>query len=473
MVIISRLKRYLRPVTTSLLLRVILVILAVMTLMLIIFTASPVNLTENMIYSYKHTLLLNKAETIASSLNTDPVLTPESVEEVMAVLGYSDVGQVVITDGDGMVLYSSDTAATPVGACAIYPEIVSALRGNDSFRSRFTGEAFESRGAIPVMVGKSITGCVYVVEIDREQAALLNGIQSNAAQMALITVCICIVLFLIFSVVVIKKNQRMLASLRQVREGDYGHRMEIHGHDEYAVMATEFNALTDRLQQTEESRRQFVSDASHELKTPLTVIMSNAELLQNPDCEEESRGQFAGNILSMSYRMRSLVEGLLELARADNGQIKKNFAAVDYSKLVSDSLLPFEPVMYERGLILESKIEPGITMTGSEQYLRQLGDILLDNAAKYSAPGIVAVELRRGAKGQCLLTVSNPGEPIPREDLKRIFQRFYRSDKARTGTGSFGLGLSIAESIVTEHKGRIWAESNSTGNRFCVQLPCK
>lgn len=222
-----------------------------------------------------------------------------------------------------------------------------------------------------------------------------------------------------------------------------------------------------------QQQRQFVSDASHELKTPLTVIMSNAELLQNPDCEEESRGQFAGNILSMSYRMRSLVEGLLELARADNGQIKKNFAAVDYSKLVSDSLLPFEPVMYERGLILESKIEPGITMTGSEQYLRQLGDILLDNAAKYSAPGIVAVELRRGAKGQCLLTVSNPGEPIPREDLKRIFQRFYRSDKARTGTGSFGLGLSIAESIVTEHKGRIWAESNSTGNRFCVQLPCK
>ena len=111
-------------------------------------------------------------------------------------------------------------------------------------------------------------------------------------------------------------------------------------------------------------------------------------------------------------------------------------------------------------------------MTGSEQYLHQLVDILLDNAGKYSAPGIVAVDLQRQGRGQCLLTVANPGEPIATEDLKRIFERFYRTDKARSRTGSFGLGLAIAQSVVQEHGGRIWAESNVTGNRFCVLLPC-
>jgi len=219
-------------------------------------------------------------------------------------------------------------------------------------------------------------------------------------------------------------------------------------------------------------QKQFVSDASHELKTPLTVIMSNAELLQSPDCDQENRQRFAGSILTMSYQMRKLVEGMLELARADNGQVKKSFSSVDYSKLIADALLPFEPVFYEKGLMLQSNIAQGIVMTGSEQYLQQLVDILLDNAGKYSAPGIVAVDLQRQGRGQCLLTVSNPGEPIPTEELKRIFERFYRTDKARSRTGSFGLGLAIAQSVVQEHGGRIWAESNATGNRFCVMLPC-
>ena len=166
----------------------------------------------------------------------------------------------------------------------------------------------------------------------------------------------------------------------------------------------------------------------------------------------------------MSHQMRHLVEGLLELARADNGQTKNAFAKIDYSKLVSDSLLPFEPVLFERGLTLEGCIEPGITLTGSAQHLHQVVDILLDNAGKYASPGIVMVTLQRQGRGNCLLTVSNPGEPIPQPELERIFERFYRVDKARSRTGSFGLGLSIARSIIQNHNGKIWAQSNSTGN---------
>ena len=218
-------------------------------------------------------------------------------------------------------------------------------------------------------------------------------------------------------------------------------------------------------------QKQFVADASHELKTPLTVIMTNAEMLQEPEYSETERQRFAGSILIMSRQMRGLVESLLELARVDNGTARMDFAEVNFSELTAEGLLPFEPLYFEKELLLESNIEEGLKVKGSAAHLRQVLDILLDNGAKYSAPGTqVSVQLRRQAAA-CLLTVSNSGEPISREDLTNIFKRFYRVDKARSMNHSYGLGLSIADSIVKEHGGKIWAESSGGVNTFLVQLP--
>lgn len=220
-----------------------------------------------------------------------------------------------------------------------------------------------------------------------------------------------------------------------------------------------------------EQQRQFVADASHELKTPLSVIMSNAELLQSEDTEESERIGFAKNILTMTYQMRSLVENMLEMARVDNGTVKMVFSSVDLSQLTSDAVLSFQLLYEEQGMGLGSTIPEGIFLQGSEQHLYQVLDVLLDNALKYSTPlGTVTVTLESGSRS-CLLSVSGPGEPISKEDLKNIFKRFYRADKARAINGSYGLGLSIAESIVTAHKGKIWAQSEGGRNTFFVQLP--
>lgn len=221
-----------------------------------------------------------------------------------------------------------------------------------------------------------------------------------------------------------------------------------------------------------QQQKQFISDASHELKTPLAVIMSNAELLQNPDFDDAQKEKFSESIFSTSQQMRGLVEGLLELTRADNGQVKKSLEKMDLSTCVENAVLPFEAVFFERGLQLQTAIEPNVKVTGSTTHLKQVVDILLDNAQKYASAGIVHVRLEsRGRK--CTLSVANPGTPIPQEDLENIFDRFYRVDKARSADGSFGLGLSIAKSIVEEHGGRIWAVSNRTGNCFFVELPCE
>lgn len=219
-------------------------------------------------------------------------------------------------------------------------------------------------------------------------------------------------------------------------------------------------------------QRQFVADASHELKTPLTVILANADMLQGSGGLTGQTRQRVENIAAESHQMRGLVESLLELARTDSGIPKEQMSPLDFSALTERALLPFEAVFFENGHLLQTKITPDLWVTGSRRHLSQVVEILLDNANKYAAPkGTVEVGLRREDKGRCLLWVRSQGPAIPEGELERIFRRFYRTDTARSASGSYGLGLSIADGIVREHKGKIWAESGEEGNTFFVRLP--
>lgn len=226
------------------------------------------------------------------------------------------------------------------------------------------------------------------------------------------------------------------------------------------------------VEQAWKQQRQFVADASHELKTPLTVILTNAELLQSPEYGEADKGRFAESVLTMSRQMRALVENLLELARADNGQVAAECCHLDYSRLVEESVLPFEPVYFEQGLVLDARIQPGLHATGSDRYLRQVVEILLDNGRKYALPGsTVELSLVRQSRGRSLLSVSSRGQTLTQQQCSDIFKRFYRVDSARSRDGSFGLGLAIAQRIVSEHRGRIWAQGRDGVNTFFVSLP--
>lgn len=221
-----------------------------------------------------------------------------------------------------------------------------------------------------------------------------------------------------------------------------------------------------------EQQRQFVADASHELKTPLTVILSNAQMLSGNGEDPQLREKLTANILAVSQQMRDLVTKLLNCAQMDQGVEQISMCAVDLSQTVSDALLPFDSVFFERGMELEGEIRDDIWVRGSESHLVQMVDILLDNAAKYGRHGgTVRVSLSGQGKRHCLLTVSNQGEEISRQELRDIFKRFYRSDTARVRNGSYGLGLSIAQGIVKAHGGKIWAESGGGENTFFVQLP--
>ena len=221
-----------------------------------------------------------------------------------------------------------------------------------------------------------------------------------------------------------------------------------------------------------QQQRQFLSDASHELKTPLTVILSNAELLEAAPLGERP-ARWADNIRSEAKRMRSLVEEMLTLARADNAAPSAVMAETSLSDLATDCVLAFEPVAFEAGKPLESDVAPDVTVLGDGDKLRQLVGVLLDNAIKYGRDGgTITLTLRRTDR-QARLTVSNPGDPIPPDQLRRLFERFYRADASRGEQTGFGLGLPIAASIAAEHRGTLKAESDAASTRFLFTMPLK
>ena len=218
-------------------------------------------------------------------------------------------------------------------------------------------------------------------------------------------------------------------------------------------------------------QRQFLSDASHELKTPLTVILSNAEMLDASPLEDRP-ARWADNIRSEARRMRQLVEEMLTLARADSMTASAVLGDVSLSEAAEDCALAFEPVAFEAGKRLEYRLTEAVSVLGDGEKLRRLVSILLDNAIKYGVPGgAVSLTLERRER-QAALTVSNPGE-IPAEQLPRLFERFYRADASRGEQSGFGLGLSIADTIAREHKGALRVESGRGETRFVFTMPLK
>ena len=218
-----------------------------------------------------------------------------------------------------------------------------------------------------------------------------------------------------------------------------------------------------------QEQKKFVSDASHELKTPLTVILSSSELAAEEQDVQRTK-QYVEGIHAESLRMKALVEDMLTLARTESGT-RPETEAVDLSDTVLESVLAFEPVAFESGRELVYDIQPELTVMGSGVQLRRLTDILLDNAVKYAAEG-TPVRLLLRQEGRCAaLRVENRGETIPAEKLRHIFDRFYRADESRSGGEGFGLGLAIAQSIAQSHGGSIGCASEEGVTRFTVTLP--
>lgn len=230
--------------------------------------------------------------------------------------------------------------------------------------------------------------------------------------------------------------------------------------------------VTRPVERAWKQQRQFLSDASHELKTPLTVILSNAELMDSQPLEPRV-ARWRDNIHTEAKQMKTLVEEMLTLARADNMVRTAIFSPLSLSDAATDCALLFEPVAYEAGKTLqyEETVVPDVMVNGDGDKLKQVVSILLDNAIKYGAEGAPITLSVQKTDRHAKLQVSNQGEPISPEQLSHLFERFYRADASRGEKSGFGLGLSIAATIAAEHKGTLKAESDSRSTRFILTLP--
>ena len=238
------------------------------------------------------------------------------------------------------------------------------------------------------------------------------------------------------------------------------------------------------VEQTWRSQRQFIADASHELKTPLTVVLADASIaLEHPERTVESQRQWIEGIQVEGQRMQSLVEDMLALAKHDTAEVDaqatmgKQQEKLDLADMAQRAVLQFEAVAFERGVEIDvaESSSTSVFIGGVRGDIERVLGILIDNACKYAeAGGRVVVGTKREGK-HAVIQVNNTGTPIPSSDLPHIFDRFWRADEARTsGAGGYGLGLSIARSIVEEHGGTLSAQSSAEhGTTFTAKFPIK
>ena len=212
----------------------------------------------------------------------------------------------------------------------------------------------------------------------------------------------------------------------------------------------------------------FVANISHDLKTPITIIRANADLIEN----EVKNKKSIKYIKQETEKLNHLVNEMLTLTRIDNTISKENFKSFNFGDSLFDVVLPFESIAYEKGIRFNINIDEVTDYFGDESNIQKLAEILIDNAMSYTAKGgIVDVDAYENSKA-VTLSVTNTGEPISDEKKVEIFDRFYRESKSRERTGNhYGLGLSIANTIVKKHNGKITVESKNGKNTFTVILP--
>jgi signal transduction histidine kinase len=432
----------------------------------------PIFISQDLVFQSKQISLQNQAAVMASSLSGLENLTEDWVEQVMTVLDDMGLTRIMVVGPDGDILY--DTGQTDEETqCP--QELSTALQGNNVFHSSFSDNAFQSRAAAPVIANGRIVGAVYVYEYDSEQAALLKGVQTNLRNISLIICGVVLLMSVILSKILTRRIASLLRAIRIVRAGEYTHRVQITGKDELTQLADEFNQLTGRLQTTEEARRRFVSDASHELKTPLASIrLLTDSILQSEHIEREMVREFVEDIADESDRLTRISEKLLMLTRIDAKQVLLR-EPVNVKPVVSRVEHMLKPLAQQVQIELKLVLDDDCIVSATSDDLYQIIFNLMENAVKYNHPGGQVEVGLRTENNQVVLTVADTGVGIPEEDWEKIFDRFYRVDKARSrAAGGTGLGLSIVKDTVVLHHGTISvARREPEGTCFTVAFPAE
>ena len=454
----------------SLRVKFLIFIISLLAVVLLFLSYVPLATSRDAIIKEKQTALTNQGTSAASALSRLDSLTAENVSEVLRLLDMTGYSRIIVTDAAGRVVY--DTAGT-TGEMTDIEDILTCLTGKTAFRSDYTSGMFESSYATPLSKQSEITGALYLSETDTEHASLIEDAQRDVTVLALILCAAVLVISVVVIISLLRRISALSSSMKIVADGDYSYRHSTKGQDELSVLGEEFNKLTARLQDTEQQRRRFVADASHELKTPLASIkLLSDSIVQSNGMDEDTMREFVSDISSEANRLQRTTEKLLDLSRLDD-DIRVAPEPVDVKQVALDAVATIAPIAAEKSVKLHCSLEDGCVVMATTDDIYHIIFNLMENAVKYNvAGGTVEIELRQD-DANVSLTVKDTGIGIPEEERLNVFSRFYRIDKARSReAGGSGLGLSIVHDAVKAHGGTITVGANAPqGTVFTVTLP--
>lgn len=443
-------------------------------MVLLFLNTYPVVVTEDLIFRSKQDSLQSQAALLSSGLGGLDSITSAGAGQVMEQLSLSGLTQVVVTDRFGRVVYDTDRSSGSLGGVCSWEELRQALLGQDVFRCSFEQGAFQSTAAAPVMVGSSVIGAVALFDYDADQAELLLSLQSNLRSISLVVCLLAALVSMILSMAMGSRISELLRAIRITREGNYSHRANLSGHDELSQLAEEFNLLTQRLETTEEVRRRFVSDASHELKTPLATIRLLTDSILQSDMPPELSREFIEDIGAEAERLTRITEKLLRLTRMDSLSAEPQ-PPIPVAPVIRRAKHMLRPLAEKSDLTFRLTLDDAALAPCPEDDLYQIAFNLMENAVKYNRlGGEVAVTLT-GDGSVTRLLVEDTGVGVPEDQLTKIFDRFYRVDKARSrAAGGTGLGLAIVRDTAEAYGGSVTACRRTdvpSGTRFTVAFP--
>ena len=446
--------------------------LLIIAVVLFLLNTYPVLASQSLVFQAKQSIL-TEGQMIASNLSELEELDENRVRQVVSTLAEnSKLNRIVVTDSSARILYDSKPAV-PEPKYALFQELIQALDGQDVFHSSFQNNVFRSEAAVPVTYLSTVIGAVYLYEYDSQQAEILQGLRANLRSITLVVSVFAVLVSVLLSRIVTRRMNQLLSAIRTFQRGEYSHRITLRGRDQLAKMADEFNRMSEQIQETDELRRQFVADASHELKTPLTSIrLLSDSILQQPDMDPALVREFVSDIGRETERLSRITEELLALARLDRG-LPEQREVIDVSLPVRGAIPLLLPLAEREDIVLHTDLPSGCLARISSDNMAHIANNLIENAIKYNVPG-GSVWVALAVDGEdVVFTVEDTGIGIPPEERERVFDRFYRVDKARSREAAgTGLGLAIVRDTVLRADGSVRAEEREGGgSRFRVTLP--
>ncbi len=443
---------------------------AITAVVLVMLNLICTRLSQRLFYENKESAMIEKCQLASDELSTLDVWNNATVSGVLSQLESLRASRLIVTDQSGLCIY--DSTGSELGSYTLLPEVLGACQGNDVFSWRYHDSAMISRASTPIVSGGTIAGCVYVAEYDNAQGAVIDQLLGTIARITVVLELVVIAFSLLYSRHFSQRMSAIMNSMHIIQQGNYNEKVNVGGNDELTVLASEFNDLTERLQTSEEKRRRFVSDASHELKTPLASIKLLTDSILQNDMDTETMREFVEDIGSEAERLNRMTAKLLSLTKVDSQEMPES-ELIHMAPTVQRVVRMLRPVGEKNNVSIITHLEADSTVLITEDDLYQIVFNLIENGIKYnSPPGSVTVTLGHIGDSACL-TVADTGMGIPPEALSHIFERFYRVDKARSRqSGGSGLGLAIVRAIVNRNKGEIQVDSApGQGTTFTVTFP--